>query len=113
MPLYSYECETCSHADDEFQRMSDEHLTTCPKCGAVDYHRRVALPHTDMLEFHKPIELYSVALNTDEEIRAFKRTAPDVFVETDPRSEMYGVPIARSRKQKLAALEATGCVETK
>lgn len=113
MPIYEYECEACGHEDDEFQFMHDDHLTICPKCQMAEYKRRPSLPHSDMIEFHKPVELYSIALNDDEEIRAFKRKAPDVHVETDPRSEMYGIPIAKTRKQKLDALEAMGHVEIK
>src|SRR6266478_5047889 len=33
MPTYEYECDACKHNFDEFQSMSDERLTKCPKCG--------------------------------------------------------------------------------
>lgn len=113
MPLYEYKCAECGHEDEEFQHMRDDHLTECPSCDADVYRRQVTLPHSDMIEFAKPCELYSIALNDDEEIRAFKRKAPGVPVETDPRSEMYGIPMARNRKEKLAALDAMGHVEIK
>lgn len=113
MPLYEYRCTECGHADDEFQHMKEEHLTQCPACDAATYRRQVSVPHSDMVEFAKPIDLYSIGLNDDEEIAAFKRKAPDVHVETDPRSEMYGIPQAKNRKQKLAALAAMGYVEIK
>lgn len=93
--------------------MADPHIEQCPKCNGQTYCKRPSLPHSDMIEFHKPVELYSIALNDDEEIKAFKRKAPDVYVETDPRSEMYGIPVARTRKQKLDALQAMGHVEIK
>jgi len=32
MPTYGYQCEACDHQFDEFQKMSDEPLTKCPKC---------------------------------------------------------------------------------
>lgn len=32
MPTYEYSCEKCGRFD-EFQRMSDEPLCRCPKCG--------------------------------------------------------------------------------
>jgi putative FmdB family regulatory protein len=36
MPTYEYECKKCSHAFEQFQRMSDAPLKRCPKCkGAV------------------------------------------------------------------------------
>lgn len=113
MPIYNYECEACGHTAEEFQFMADPLLSVCPECEQQTYRKRPSLPHSDMIEFNKPVELYSIALNDDDEIREFKRKAPDVHVDPDPRSEMYGVPIARTRKQKLDALSAMGHVEVK
>jgi putative FmdB family regulatory protein len=108
MPLYSYACRDCSHADDEFQRMASEPLTTCPVCGKATYERQVSLPHTDLKEYAAPIEMYSVAVEELDEIRELQRKCPDADISTDPADEMYGVPIARSRKAKLQVLKATG-----
>ena len=33
MPTYEYLCEKCGKFE-EFQRMSDEPLSSCPKCGS-------------------------------------------------------------------------------
>lgn len=33
MPTYEYECETCHHYFDEFQKMTDKPIEKCPKCG--------------------------------------------------------------------------------
>ena len=33
MPTYDYECIHCGHAFEEFQRMTAEPLSACPKCG--------------------------------------------------------------------------------
>ncbi len=32
MPTYEYECTVCHHRFDEFQRLTEPPLTTCPKC---------------------------------------------------------------------------------
>ena len=32
MPTYEYECSSCGHTFEQFQGMSDEPLTKCPKC---------------------------------------------------------------------------------
>lgn len=112
MPIYSYCCSNCQHADDEYQKMSSGSLTECPKCRAASYHRVPTLAHTDLKEFHTPIEMYSIGLNDDEEIRAFKAKCPDVDVATDPNDPLYGIPVARNRAQKKKALDAMGFVET-
>ena len=32
MPTYAYKCDACDYEFDEFQKMSDDALTKCPKC---------------------------------------------------------------------------------
>lgn len=34
MPTYEYRCPACSADFEKFQRMSDEPVAECPKCGA-------------------------------------------------------------------------------
>jgi putative FmdB family regulatory protein len=33
MPTYEYLCNHCSHRFETWQKMADDPLTTCPKCG--------------------------------------------------------------------------------
>lgn len=113
MPMYEYLCAACGHQDDEFFKMStSSDPRTCPKCDMKGvYVRQVSLPHTDLKEFHTPIEMYSIAMNTREEIEEFLRAAPGVDCSLDEADPMYGIPIARSRSQKKHALKAAGYVE--
>ena len=37
MPIYSYRCSACGHAQDVLQKMSDAPLTHCPACGREAY----------------------------------------------------------------------------
>ncbi|MFH1287374.1 MAG: FmdB family zinc ribbon protein [bacterium] len=32
MPTYDYECEKCEYVFEQFQKINDKHLETCPKC---------------------------------------------------------------------------------
>ena len=41
MPIYAYRCESCGHAKDVLQKMSDPVLTTCPSCGAESFKKQV------------------------------------------------------------------------
>jgi putative FmdB family regulatory protein len=41
MPIYAYRCESCGHAKDVLQKMSDAVLTTCPACGAESFKKQV------------------------------------------------------------------------
>ena len=33
MPTYDYECQSCGHGFEQFQRISEAPLETCPQCG--------------------------------------------------------------------------------
>lgn len=33
MPTYDYKCLDCGYTFEHFQRISEEHLTNCPKCN--------------------------------------------------------------------------------
>jgi putative FmdB family regulatory protein len=35
MPLYEYECESCSHRFEVIQKFSDAPISVCPKCGGA------------------------------------------------------------------------------
>lgn len=41
MPIYAYRCESCGHAKDVLQKMSDPVLTTCPSCGAETFQKQL------------------------------------------------------------------------
>lgn len=115
MPLYDYKCKSCGHKDSEFRRMAQiipgGPAEVCPECGMADYVRQITVPHTDLKEFHTPIEMYSVAVENLQDVREMKRRCPDADVSDDPRDPMYGVPIARTRKAKQQILKASGHVE--
>lgn len=41
MPIYAYKCESCGHAKDVLQKLSDAPLTVCPDCGAETFKKQV------------------------------------------------------------------------
>jgi putative FmdB family regulatory protein len=42
MPVYEYECKACGHAFEEWQKMSDEPVKTCPKCKKKKVERLIS-----------------------------------------------------------------------
>ncbi len=108
MPLYTTRCQSCSHVDEDvFARMASSHV--CSKCGAAA-ERIPVLAHTDLKDFAIPIELQSIACTSVSEIREMQRAG--VTISDDPNDELYGVPIAHNRREKLRALKTAGFVET-
>jgi putative FmdB family regulatory protein len=110
MPLYDMKCDSCGRTwIDQFFSMSTS-VFPCPECrGAM--HKLPSRPHTDLQQYHKPIVMHSVGCNSVEEIREIQRKCPDVAISTDPNDELYGVPVAANRKQKMDILRAVGYVE--
>lgn len=41
MPIYAYKCESCGHAKDVLQKMSDALLTVCPQCDASTFKKQL------------------------------------------------------------------------
>ncbi len=41
MPIYAYRCESCGHAQDSLQKMSDPVLIQCSSCGAMSLKKQV------------------------------------------------------------------------
>ena len=41
MPIYAYKCESCGHAKDVLQKMSDVPLVDCPACGAPAFKKQL------------------------------------------------------------------------
>ena len=44
MPIYAYQCESCGHAKDVLQKISDAPLTDCPACGASTFRKQLTAP---------------------------------------------------------------------
>ena len=41
MPIYAYKCQSCGHAKDVLQKLSDPPLSVCPACGAPTFSKQV------------------------------------------------------------------------
>jgi putative FmdB family regulatory protein len=41
MPIYAYKCESCGHAKDALQKISDAPLTVCSQCGQPTFKKQV------------------------------------------------------------------------
>ena len=41
MPIYAYKCESCGHAKDVLQKLSDPLLTDCPACCAPSFKKQL------------------------------------------------------------------------
>jgi putative FmdB family regulatory protein len=42
MPIYEYQCQSCEHAFETLQKMSDPLLTDCPACHAQALRKKVS-----------------------------------------------------------------------
>lgn len=44
MPIYEYACKSCGYEKDVLQKLSDEPLTTCPKCHEENFVKQISAP---------------------------------------------------------------------
>lgn len=107
MPRYPYICDACGHKIDVFKPMSRyKEFEACPQCDAkMQRDFSAGSPTSGNTAFHTPIEMFSIAPSTPQEMRDLRQKLPDTkFTE-------QGVPIAHSRAEKLSILRASGCEE--
>ena len=111
MPIYCYHCDDCGRDDEEFQSIRSIAIDRCPVCTSKTYHRVPTLSHSMDRAYAKPIEMQSIALNDPDDIRAFIRRNPNVPMSENPHDPLYGVPVARTRAEKLRILKNEGFQE--
>lgn len=44
VPIYEYQCQSCSHQMEALQKMADASLTDCPACGESELIKLVSAP---------------------------------------------------------------------
>ena len=81
MPIYAYKCESCGHAKDVLQKISDAPLTDCPACGThptvtslIDYNEFCGIRGEE-----KPVEVTVPEIQV-EELKRRLDAGDDVFV---------------------------------
>lgn len=115
--MYSFKCDECGHEDAEFMQMQNSISvgahTECPACHLLLYRRMIDVPSGAMeKDYHTPIDMYSIAVESIEDIRRMQKNCPDAHISDDPSDPMYGVPIAKNRKAKMQLLNSEGYIET-
>lgn len=114
MPIYRY-----NYTDEQggsvevFQKMSDPELTEYEGRPCT---KGVQCPNV-RTEYGagsntKPIEMMSIALDTDAQIDEFRKRNPGTEISKDRSSGLYGVPVVKSRSEKKRVLDREGFVET-
>ena len=86
MPIYAYRCESCGHAQDVLQKISDPLLTVCPSCGASAYKKQLTAAGfqlkgsgwyvTDFRNGAQPAAATATAPQTDAAAAATPAAAP-------------------------------------
>lgn len=108
MPRYPYTCDACDDEVDVFKLMSQyDDPETCPTCGAQMAHNFMArgTPATLDKPFHKPIEMFSIAPETPQQMADLRRKLPDTQFTRDL------VPLAHTRAEKMRILKAVNYQE--
>lgn len=104
MPLYDYKCPVCDQQVELLIPMLEYQSEQPCTCGAV-MQRIFTTKKSHSPNFRKPIEMFSVAPTSPQELEAFRRKCPDVELTRQL------VPIAHNRTEKKQILRAVGFEE--
>lgn len=113
MPMYPYRFLDTGEEFEEFAHMNDPPLIE--KNGRkVERAVCVSRVRTNYGEGSgtEPIEMMSIGVDTEEEIAAFRARNPGVEISDNRHDRNFGIPIAKSRTEKLRILKNEGFVET-
>lgn len=114
MPMYDYKyTDEQGGTFDTFQHMS-ESAHTEHEGRPCERTVQAFRPVTNFGEGNgcEPIEMMSIAVDSPEEIVSFRQRNPGVEISDVPGDPRFGIPVARSRREKLRILEKEGFVET-
>lgn len=114
MPMYRYRyTDEAGGEFEELGRMKDPALATHEgrPCERVPQLPSVRTQygegsHTD------PIKMLSIAVDNEADVDDFRRRNPGTEISRDRSSPDFGVPVAKSRSEKLRVLEREGFMET-
>jgi hypothetical protein len=109
MPLFDMQCPNGHVEKDVYLKVRDENSVCCPTCGQ-SMEKLPSLIHTDLQDFHTPIEMHSIGCTNMRQIREMQEAG--VPCSDDPRDPLFGTPVARNRSEKKKALKVAGFVET-
>lgn len=114
MPLYTYRYTDAEGGTfDEFQHIREEAFTL--KDGRpVERTVQAFKPVTQYGEGSgtKPIEMTSIAVDSPEEVDEFRRRNPGTEISRNLNDPLFGIPVVKSRSEKLRVLNNEGFVET-
>ncbi len=84
MPIYEYACKNCDHTLDALQKMSDDPLVDCPKCGAPALRKMLSAPRFRL----KGAGWYETDFKKDNQRNVLKSDSEPVKSEkTDKKAE--------------------------
>lgn len=108
MPTYEYQCKSCSHRFEIWQKMADEPLTTCPECGGTI--RRVLFPAGIVFKgsgFYKTDHAISPAASDNEQ------SGQAVAKESTAKTENAGGSETKAASSEKASSPPTPSSESK
>lgn len=112
VPIHSFLCKNCGNLFADYFKLTSAvpEVKECPKCHFTSAFKEFPCPHT-IKDFGKPVEMYSVAPVNPEDVEAFARSNPDIKLDTDPNSDMYGVPIVKNESERRKVMKYFGVVD--
>src|SRR3989338_3450758 len=86
MPIYEYECLSCTEVHEKIQKFADEQLTICPKCGGklkkLISNTSFVLKGTGWYKTDHPSSTSRAAIDSEKKEDKKTETKPETKTET-------------------------------
>lgn len=98
MPLYEYQCDSCSHRFERIQKFSDPPIDVCPSCGKSPVTKLISAPGIQFKGAGWYITDYaggSSKAATSDSLKAKTEPASDTKTETKSETTTAPKPAAK------------------
>jgi putative FmdB family regulatory protein len=104
MPIYEYACGACGHRFEEWQKMSDKPIRTCPKCKAKKVEKLISQTSFTLKGGGWYSDLYSApkpgAASKDSSSGSSSEGSSSSSTTTDSKSDSASTKKAGEKKAK-------------
>jgi putative FmdB family regulatory protein len=102
MPVYEYECSACGHRFEEWQKMSDKPIKTCPKCKAKKVEKLISATSFHLKGGGWYSDLYSSKKSGDSKGSSGGGEGGGGGTETKAESKKESAPAKETKAEKPA-----------
>lgn len=98
MPTYDYACDACGHHWDVEQRMSEDPIKKCPKCGKLKAKRQITGGNFILKGSGWYADLYSSSPKSSKKSEGSESSPPATETKSETKTETKATEAKPSKK---------------